>query len=247
MTFSPNPLQKFARYEFKFVVNDRLCQTLEEEISHFMRFDGFVHSELENRYVVRSLYFENMAATNFYEKIDGIPERRKFRIRTYERDFKPETPIYLEEKGRHNQRTFKNRIELTNEDFLLATDPDMRWELINKYPDFSMVKRFVFDSERRSLLPRVLVDYQRRPYVSDFDLNFRITFDSQLFAQGANTLFPIDFNPISCEAGFTIIEIKFHRRIPAWFHRLIQVYDLHRVSISKFCVGMEKCGLAVDL
>ncbi|MBT6601641.1 MAG: VTC domain-containing protein [Nitrospina sp.] len=61
------------------------------------------------------------------------------------------------------------------------------------------------------------------------------------------------FHPPSSEswkysfAGFTILEVKFHRRIPAWFHRIIQVHNLRRVSFSKFCKGMEATGQVVDL
>jgi hypothetical protein len=43
------------------------------------------------------------------------------------------------------------------------------------------------------------------------------------------------------------MEVKFHRRIPAWFHRILQTYNLDRVSISKFVLGMSSTGLAIDL
>jgi len=42
------------------------------------------------------------------------------------------------------------------------------------------------------------------------------------------------------------LEVKFFRRIPPWFHRIIQAYDLRRLSISKFARGMEVCGFAED-
>ena len=42
------------------------------------------------------------------------------------------------------------------------------------------------------------------------------------------------------------MEIKFDRRLPKWFHRLIQTYELERLSVSKFCLGMEATGLAFD-
>ena len=41
-----------------------------------------------------------------------------------------------------------------------------------------------------------------------------------------------------CKAGFTILEVKFDRSIPLWFHRIIQSYNLTRQSISKFVLGM---------
>ena len=40
-------------------------------------------SQKKDKYLVRSLYFDNNIFTNFKEKIDGIKNRHKFRIRTY--------------------------------------------------------------------------------------------------------------------------------------------------------------------
>ena len=51
---------------------------------------------------------------------------------------------------------------------------------------------------------------------------------------------------LECRPGYTIPEVKFERSIPPWFHRIIQNYDLHRHSISKFVIGMERCGIATD-
>jgi len=240
--------QKFARYEFKYLLNALDCARLEAEIGHFMHYDGFAHENMDNRYMVRSLYFDNAQATNYFEKIDGVRERRKFRVRTYVTDPDTATPIFFEEKGRHNQRTYKNRIQLSPEHMDNVLRDDMRGSLLDLYPNVAMVERFVFDAERRRLNPCVLVDYRRRPYVSGFDVNFRVTFDSHLEAQASGELFP-DYQGgrVACRAGYTIVEIKFFRRIPAWFHRMLQVYEMRRLSISKFCVGMEACGLAVDL
>ena len=240
--------EKFARYEFKYVLNRHQSDEVEREVSNFMRYDGHVDPKLDNRYLVRSLYFDNLSATNYYEKIDGIKERRKFRIRTYSRDESDEVPIFLEEKGRHNQRTFKNRVEIDRDIMAIALDPMKRWHLLKKFPDVGVIERFVFDCERRHLLPRVLVDYTRRPYVSNFDLNFRVTFDSHVCAAPSKSLFLRRGDGMKeCRAGYTIVEIKFFRRIPSWFHRILRGYELHRRSISKFCIGMETCDLAKDL
>ena len=240
--------QKFGRYEFKYLLSQKECDRLESEVRNFMRYDGHVDEGNENRYLVRSLYFENDSATNYYEKIDGALERRKFRIRTYTDQPGNNAPIFLEEKGRHNQRTFKNRVEITPAQLDSALSESDFWQLLDQFPDVSLIERFVFDVERRDLYPRVLVDYRRRPYVSDFDLNFRVTFDSRLNACPSSRLFPDGQTVLTeCYAGFTIVEIKFFRKIPAWFHRILQVYDMRRLSISKFVVGMEKCNLAVDL
>jgi hypothetical protein len=79
-------------------------------------------------------------------------------------------------------------------------------------------------------------------------MNFRITFDSILLTTATGSLFPSSFqNWTEALAGHTILEVKFNRRIPAWFHRVLQAHNLRRFSISKFVRGMEATGLAINL
>ena len=241
-------VEEFSRYEFKYFLNLPQREEVEEEIRHFMVYDGHIHEDLEDVYIVRSLYFDNKEATKYYEKIDGTKTRRKFRIRTYGSEMSKDMPIYLEEKGRHRERTFKNRIRLKPKHLKLCGTPEGRFELLNLYPGIPLVERFVYDTIRHSSNPTVLVDYMRRPYMSNYDMNFRVTFDAKIKASRSNELFPS--RPptwIEIDAGYTIVEIKFFRRIPAWFHRILQAHNLSRLSISKFCRGMEVCGLAVNL
>ena len=109
-----------------------------------------------------------------------------------------------------------------------------------------MIKNFTFDSLRKNLKPRILIDYKRRPYINRFGLYFRLTFDTNLLSSKTNNLFTNNkySSWLECKAGYTILEVKFDRSIPAWFHRIIQCYNLKRQSISKFVIGMTSCGIA---
>jgi len=240
--------QDFVRYEFKFFLDQLKREEVEAEIANFMSFDGHVHPELDNAYFVRSLYFDNDAVSYYYEKIDGIKERRKFRVRTYGKSLESGLPVYLEEKNRDGDRVHKHRVEIDPCHLPAVCDPGGDHDLQKLLPKVNLVDRFLFDSIRRSLKPKVLIDYIRRPYVSSYDMNFRVTFDSVLMSAATNELFPPQWtNWKHSRSGFTVLEVKFFRRIPAWFHRIIQAHNLKRISFSKFCQGMETTGLAVDL
>lgn len=240
--------EDFTRFEFKYVLDAATRREIEAEVAHFMSVDGHVRADLDNSYLVRSLYFDNASASHYHEKIDGIRVRRKFRLRTYGRLPADDLPIYLEEKGRRIERTYKHRIQINPEHLEIFSDPDRHDELLAHYPGVDLVEAFLFDSLRRAVRPCVLVDYVRRPYTSPFDMNFRVTFDGGLAASASQSLFPAgEEGWRQSLAGHTILEVKFHRRIPAWFHRILQAHDMRRLSISKFCKGMEACGLAVDL
>ena len=73
--------QLFTRYEFKYLINDSIANILYKDALNFMEQDKFALKT--NGYFVRSLYFDNNDYDNFFEKVDGIKFRKKFRIRTY--------------------------------------------------------------------------------------------------------------------------------------------------------------------
>ena len=238
--------QILYRYEFKYILNKKISDQIEKEARNFMIYDGHVKKKLDNKYFVRSLYFENNFSSNFYEKVDGMKIRRKYRLRTYSNFFDPKVPIFFEVKGRISERTYKKRINVKNKYLNLFLSQSQNFNLLNLYPNNEMIINFIFDSFRKNLKPLILVDYKRRPYINKFGLYFRLTFDTNLLSSKTNNLFSNDkySSWLECKAGYTILEVKFDRSIPAWFHRIIQCYNLKRQSISKFVLGMSSCGLA---
>ena len=88
-------LQKFERYEFKYILNANLRKKIQSDVSKFMRVDEFASEN--KKYFVRSLYFDDAFSTEYFNKIDGMKVRHKFRIRTYGENFSQEIPIFLEQ------------------------------------------------------------------------------------------------------------------------------------------------------
>jgi len=239
-------IQEFSRFEFKYILNEDLKEKVEKQIQYFMKYDGYVHPEFNNSYFVRSLYFDSPSSFNFYEKIDGIKKRKKFRLRTYDKSF-GKSALFIEQKGRNVNRVFKHRTRIEENDVKKFYNADDFHHLVTNYSDMKIINEFIIDTVKRKISPVVLVDYIRRPYISDYDINFRVTFDSKIMAKASRTLFPDNDNFIHCLPGYTILEVKFFRKIPAWFHKIILVYNLERVSVSKFVLGMKTSRIATDL
>lgn len=245
----------FSRFEFKYILPQGLRDELESELQYFIELDPYVEQKAGAKYMVRSLYFDNQAMSAYYEKIDGMMLRAKFRIRTYTRQEHDGTPEFLEVKGRHNALVFKHRIELEN-----GRSGDASWEsrftngaaaieqVASRIPQGDLRARFVRDVYRKRLRPLMLIDYQRRPYVSKYDPEFRITFDDTLSCAATERLFPRPYESSrSILPGYTILEVKFRHHVPKWFHSIIQAFELRRVSISKYCAGVEAYELAPKL
>ena len=241
---------EFLRYEFKYLLRNELRDAVEAELGHFMDYDPFVAVQPERKYYVRSLYFDDAQNTAFYDKIDGMVSRKKFRLRTYSLVPDQHTPIFLEQKGRHNNLVVKHRTPLDDVANAEIASPTKRiTSLIMDHAEKGFVlDRFQYDLFKKGIRPVALIDYTRRPYVSRLDAEFRLTFDDNLFATPSSVLWPEEtYGRKQCVPGYTIMEVKFRYHMPAWFHAVVQTFNLNRVSISKIVTGMKVLNLAEDL
>lgn len=238
----------FARFEFKYLLPEHLRRELESEIKYFMEFDPYVASIQDHYYVVRSLYFDDPYYSCYYDKVDGIHTRHKFRVRTYTNDVNKQSPQFLEVKGRYNNLVLKHRVMLNDEHHIVREKGDrLISKILKSLPDSEVGQQFEYELYRKRLRPVALVDYYRRPYISRFDPEFRLTFDSNLQGTLTKGMFPSSTETRrKMLTGYTVMEIKFRQHIPSWFHRLIQSYELRRVSVSKICEAMEVLELAQD-
>ncbi len=238
----------FSRFEFKYLLPSALRREVEAELTHFVDFDPFVLSQPDHRYLVRSLYWDDPQLTAFHDKLDGLLVRSKFRIRTYTQDAKAPVPRFLEIKGRNNNLVVKHRtpMDIGVEDSMVSNS-ELAELVMARCAEGPIHQEFCFQRYRRNIRPYVLIDYQRRPYVSRFDPEFRLTFDEELQATQAGCLFPKSTDrSVRVVPGYTVMEVKFRHHLPSWFHRIIQGYQLRRLSFSKICEGTIALGLGSD-
>ena len=237
----------FSRFEFKYVLPKALRDEVESELLHFLELDPYVAEQPGHEYLVRSLYFDDPAQTAFHDKLDGLHTRSKFRLRTYSDDPQVGAPWFLEIKGRYNNLVFKHRAPVVENGG--PPDPsatDITKQLLALTEPGKVRDGFEFQVFRRGIRPQVLIDYLRRPYVSKYDPEFRITFDNHLRATATDRLFPTRPASRRIVPGYTVLEVKFRYHVPSWFHRVLQAYELRRRSISKICEGMQTLGLGED-
>lgn len=238
--------EHFLRYEFKYILSDELRENIEDELSHFMQLDPFVEQFENKKYLVRSLYFDDPSYSFYYEKTDGLMHRQKFRIRTYSTEYNEKIPIMLELKGRYNNFVYKHRTSIEHNSENINDVFKLLKPLENDENPVS--KQFIYDKYRKNIKPIMLIDYQRRAYQSKYDYEFRITFDGELYGTQTTELFPKDdVYKRKLIDGYTIMEVKFRKHVPPWFHRIMIKYQLNRLSISKYCTGMEATSLIENL
>lgn len=230
----------FGRFEYKYLVPESVRKLMEDTVNQYMVLDSYCAGMPESRYSIRSVYFDDLKFSCYHEKIDGLLNRRKFRVRAYGANT---TTIFLEEKGRRNAFSYKQRVVIPPGLYgpVLRTD----WKtMLDLAPGDSRVWQcFIGAGMRAALRPTARVDYMRRAYVNNSGYRFRVTFDGELRAVQSADLHDSGVRSRPVHPGMTVVEIKFESQIPLWFIRLVEANNLQRLSISKYCV----CAEALDL
>lgn len=235
MTPADAPRLHFHRYEFKYLLSTGELPGIVRELD--LRLDKDVHSGIDGSYFVRSHYFDTDGFDLYFEKLAGLRKRYKFRLRSYSGTPAYSEPLFLELKGRNNNLVYKHRMLLDPamaESSLLCGTKDLAVGLLEKGGLCNTGSRFVYDVFRKRISPSVVVDYRRTAWENRANPDFRVTLDTDVLAFRAGS----DGHPRgvgrTVSDGYHILEIKFRYRMPAWFLRLIQEFQLRLVSFSKF-------------
>jgi hypothetical protein len=238
------------RYERKYLVSNSAMNDLRKKIIPFVKPD--IYAEKENgltQYTVRSIYYDSPVFHSYYEKIEGLKDRKKLRIRGYDH-FAPDNLVFLEIKRKLENRIAKNRSRIafnslpefleTGNLSLLKCDPDNTREIED-------ASRFMFNMKRYCQQPANLVVYEREPYHGKFDHGVRITLDKNIRSSLNPRLDQLYEDPglkYLWEQHF-ILEIKyFTDNMPSWARAIIDHFGLRHEALSKYAMGLDKHPLA---
>lgn len=231
----------FQRFEFKYLLPASLADILIPQFLKYMEWDPYVIDKSEKYYSVLSLYYDSEGLGCYYDKLAGLEERKKLRIRTYDKNISPDTKVFIELKRKDDALVFKDRIITTYENYFTSFI-NGNYESFKKSSDTSIQKflqELIWFKEYNGLMPKVMIIYQRMPLFSKMDKKFRVTFDSNLMVFPSEELRFADGIPVAPES--VIMEVKYNNVLPSWFHAIIQDFQLERISVSKYCLGIESC------
>jgi hypothetical protein len=218
------------RHEIKYYINFAEYYSITGRLSGIFSMDR--HSAGDGGYVVRSLYFDNKSNIDYFQKIGGIENRKKIRIRVYNYDL---NPVKMEIKNKYNNIIKKETFIIKHTDIARIISGD--YSVLLGYKNNAAVKiyrNFQMDFYR----PVVLVDYRREAYT--YDLNqIRITFDRDLkkAETGLNNIFAKREMSDVIDKRRIIMEIKFNNTLPAWIKKILQLSEFERCAISKYTLS----------
>lgn len=215
------------RHEFKYHLNFMEYQLLRRQLATVLKLDP--HAGPEGKYHIRSLYFDDFRNSAFFDKVGGVPLRKKYRMRIY--DFSDDF-IKFERKSKFNEYVCKEITVLNREEAERIINGDIAFLATS---DNQLLRCFYLESRRNLMRPVVLVDYLREAYVHPVG-NTRITFDIGLrTALGPVSFFEASSSTVSVsdEPG-VILEVKFDDVLPDIVRGVFSNGTLPRMSIGKF-------------
>ena len=213
------------RHEIKHEISKTDMLILRQKLRAVMKSDPHAIGGI---YEIRSLYFDTPDDKALREKIDGVNEREKYRIRLYNRD---KSMIRLERKYKYGGLGFKESAVLTPEQANAVAMGETDWMASSKDP---VIADFYKKICHQRLGAKVLVDYTREPYIFAPG-NVRVTFDynirtgltcTDLFAPEGMTV-PIKDSPC-------ILEVKWDEYLPDIIRDAIQLENRHGAAFSKY-------------
>jgi len=217
------------RHEIKYNINHGEDVILSGRLRKLFQHDK--HAGSHGSYRVSSLYFDTPYDKAMKEKLDGVRDREKFRIRYYDEntDF-----IRLEKKLKTRGLVAKRSARLTRQqtenildgrfDFLLASEDPLLIEFYSKLTG-------------QLLRPKTIVTYQREAFLYEPG-NIRITIDRNL-CTGTNWrdfLAPLKI-PLDMTEGRTVLEVKYDEFLPDIIRMAVQVSNRHSTAYSKYAIA----------
>lgn len=218
------------RHELKYYINYHQYQIIRQQLKHLLARDRHADPATGD-YHIRSLYFDDIDNKALHEKLGGVRDREKYRIRIY--NFSDEV-ISFEKKIKFNDYIAKVKEPLTKEmtEAILAGNI----EVLN-LPDKPLLYEIYREMKHKMLRPKVIVDYVREAYISRAG-NVRITFDKNL-KTGLNStdLFNRQLSTIHAfDENFIVFEVKYDEFLPEYIRAAIQSEGLIRQSNSKYVI-----------
>ena len=222
------PIAVPVRHELKFYINRMEYHLLSSALDKVLERDPNGDPE-HNEYHIRSLYFDTINDDALEEKIAGVGNRKKYRIRIY--NFSDRV-IKLECKSKYGDLISKQSVSIPRElaDQLIAGDPEGLQRM--RHPLLHDVYR---EMKTRLLRPVVIVDYIREAYIHPAE-EVRITFDKQIrtglyqtaMFDASIPTYPVFDDPVE------VLEVKYDEFLPTYMQAILSGVTAQRSAVSKY-------------
>ena len=205
------------RHEWKHEINYLDMLTIRQRVTAVMQPDPHT---IDGKYLIRSLYFDNLYDKALREKVD--------RIRYYNFDT---SLIHLEKKSKLNGLGTKFSAPLSSEEAQAIVDGDWDWMRSSAH---SLIQELYTKMQYQGMRPKTIVDYTREPFIYRPG-NVRVTLDYDIRTGLGSTDF---LNPAcpTVPAGDApiILEVKWDEYLPDIIKDCVETPGRRMAAFSKY-------------
>lgn len=161
--------------------------------------------------------------------------RKKYRIRIYDSS---DRIIKMERKKKFGSWIYKEDAVLTRAEFEKILAGEYAFLLQSEQ---NLCREFYYECISQLLRPRVIVDYEREPWIMD-EGTVRITFDKDVRAAvGGYDIFDKTLPALPVlEPGKLIMEVKFTEFLPGILRSLLPPASQEYTAVSKYVLCCDK-------
>ncbi len=220
------------RHEVKHIISPGDAAAIRANLGAVAQIDP--HAAEKGYYRIRSLYFDDLTDTALHEKLDGVNERRKFRIRYYNDDL---SYIMLECKIKRDGVSCKPQERLTLEETEKILRGDISWMITGKRP---LLAALYVDMKTRCLAPKTVVEYKRVPFVYSPG-NVRVTIDWNIRTGSPRDFLNPDGLTLPIEDDVTLLEVKWDEYLPGIIRKAAALKSRTPTAFSKYAACRVYC------
>ncbi len=233
-----------ARLEYKYYIPFQYLDKLRNDLLPYLVHDYYTNQMHKKEYTVRSIYLDTHQLLTYNQKLAGIKERNKYRIRGYN-DQKDDSIVYLEIKRKDVEHVSKDRAPILYKDlesFVNTRDIDL---IMNSSNDTLKRKvsaqNFLYYFHLYNLQPTAIVSYEREAFECKFGSGLRITLDKNVRTKKTDSYRGLysDDNMISSLKDYFVLEVKFHKVLPSWLPLIMRKYNIVRESVPKYAMSID--------
>lgn len=217
------------RHELKYFISRSQYEVLSRTLSAVLKRDS--HAGNKGEYFIRSLYFDTVFDNALYDKINGVKDRDKYRMRIYNCS---DREIFMECKTKVGSLISKRSVQISRDlaDQLITGDPTGL-----EFTASGLLREIFREMKLNLLHPVVIVDYDREAFLHPAE-EVRITFDKNLRSGLRSTDI---FNPHLAtvpvlEHEEMILEVKYNRILPPYIAEVLSFAcpEAVQTAISKY-------------
>ena len=217
---------KTFRHEYKYLISYHEMLALRSKLNELLPIDRNY-----NGYVIRSLYFDSVDENDYYDKLDGVINRKKIRLRIY--DSKGEI-VKLELKSKYDIHQLKESLIISKDDAIKLINEE--YEILLQYNN-EVAKKIYTMLRRGSYKPKTIIEYNRIAYKTttttritlDYDIKCSTEFD-KFFSDDIN------FHHLTNRKE-VVLEVKFDRFLEPYISNVLTNYQSKAQSVSKYIMG----------